>query len=148
LYELFDSSTSYFKNSNDHDKTLQQTKLNNKTKSKALILLFIGIGASSLPFAIPHILGGHGLYYGIHVASISLGSFLSLIGSITYKEFKTTRLFLVMCAFLAVTAAEAFSFINMVFPLVQSNIGMDGIISHFLILLMLSFFVIGIFRSN
>lgn len=53
-----------------------------------------------------------------------------------------------MCAFYAVTAAEAFSFINMVFPFIQATMGLDGIISHTLILLMLTFFVIGIFRSD
>lgn len=104
---------------------------------------------SSLPFAFPHILGGHGIYFAIHVASVSLGSFLSLVGFFTYKEFKTAKLFLVMCAFLAITIGETFSFINnMVTPLIPSSFGLDALISHGLILLTLSFFVLGIFRSN
>lgn len=53
-----------------------------------------------------------------------------------------------MCAFYAVTAAETFSFINLVSPFIPSSMGLDGIIAHTLILLMLTFFVIGIFRSD
>ncbi|MBI5377909.1 MAG: hypothetical protein HZA82_04730 [Thaumarchaeota archaeon] len=127
---------------------MERAPLNYKTKSKLLLVSFLFIGLSSLPFAFPHILVGHGIYYVIHVASISLGAFLSLIGFFTYREFRTTRLFLIMCAFLAVTVAESFSLINMLFPLLVSPIGLESVISHGLILLMLSFFVTGIFRSN
>jgi hypothetical protein len=127
---------------------MEQAPLTHKSKSKLLLVSFLIIGLSSLPFAFPHIMVGHGIYYMIHVASISLGAFLSLVGFITYKEFRTTRLLLVMCAFLAVTVAESFSFVNMVFPITPSPIGFEGMISHGLILLMLTFFASGIFRSN
>jgi hypothetical protein len=127
---------------------MEQAPLTYKSKSKLLLISFLIIGLSSLPFAFPHIMVGHGIYYMIHVASISLGAFLSLVGFITYKEFHTTRLLLVMCAFLAVTVAESFSFVNMVFPIAPSPIGFEGMISHGLILLMLTFFASGIFRSN
>lgn len=127
---------------------MEKAPLTYKTKSKLLLISFLIIGLSSLPFAFPHILVGHGIYYMIHVASISLGAFLSLIGFFTYKEFRTARLFLVMCAFLAVTVAESFSFVNMIIPITPSPIGFEGIISHGLILLMLTFFASGIFRSN
>ena len=53
-----------------------------------------------------------------------------------------------MCAFYAVTAAETFSFINLVFPFIPTSVGLDGLISHTLILSMLLCFVIGIFRSD
>lgn len=126
-----------------------QRVLDYRTKSKLLIISFLLIGLSSLPFAFPHILGGHGAYFVIHVASISLGSFLSLVGFFTYREFKTTKLFLVMCAFLAITVGETFSFVNnMIIPLIPSSFGLDALISHGLILLTLSFFALGIFRSN
>ncbi|TBR12155.1 MAG: hypothetical protein EPO62_00505 [Candidatus Nitrosotenuis sp.] len=98
--------------------------------------------------AIPHILVGHGLHAAIHIISIALGTFLSVVGLFTYTTFKTKRLFLMMCAFYAVTAAETFSFVNLVFPFIPSSMGLDGIIAHTLILLMLTFFVIGIFRSD
>jgi len=113
-----------------------------------LVILSISICGATIPFAIPHILVGHGLHAVIHITSIALGTFLSVIGLFAYKTFKTTRLFLMMCAFYAVTAAEAFSFLNLIFPFVPSNVGLDGLIAHTLILLMLTFFVIGIFRSD
>lgn len=126
-----------------------QRVLDHRAKSKLLIVSSFLIGLSSLPFAYPHVFGGHGIYFAIHVASISLGTFLTLVGFFTYREFQTTKLFLVMCAFLAVTVGETFSFINnMIVPLIPSSFGPDAIISHGLILIMLSFFVLGIFRSN
>lgn len=91
---------------------------------------------------------GHGLHAAIHIISIALGTFLCVVGLFTYRSFKTTRLFLMMCAFYAVTAAETFSFINLVFPFIPTNVGLDGLISHTLILSMLLCFVIGIFRSD
>ena len=127
---------------------MKQVPLTYRTKSKLLLVSFLIIGLSSLPFAFPHILVGHGFYYMIHVASISLGAFLSMVGFFTYREFRTTRLFLIMCAFLAVTVAESFSFINMIIPIAPAPIGLEGMISHGLILLMLTFFASGIFRSN
>jgi hypothetical protein len=127
---------------------MEQAPLTYRTKSKLLLASFLIIGLSSLPFAFPHILVGHGIYYMMHVASISLGAFLCLVGFFTYRAFHTTRLFLVMCAFLAVTMAESFSFVNMIFLISPSPIGLEGMISHGLILLMLTFFASGIFRSN
>ncbi len=127
---------------------MQQPGLDYKTKSKLLVISSLIIGLSSLPFAFPHILVGHGIYFAIHMASISLGAFLSLVGFFTYRDFKTPKLFLIMCAFLAITIGETFSFINMIMPLIPSSLGLDVLISHGLILLTLSFFVVGIFRSN
>lgn len=126
-----------------------QRVLDHKTKSKLLIVSSLLIWLSSLPFAFPHVLVGHGVYFVIHVASISIGAFLSLVGFFTYREFHTTKLFLVMCAFLAITVGETFSFINnMIIPFIPSSFGLDALISHGLILLTLSFFALGIFRSN
>lgn len=127
---------------------MQRTFTTTNSKSKLLVILSIGICGATLPFAIPHIIVGHGLHAAIHIISMALGTFLSVVGLFTYKSFKTTRLFLMMCAFYAVTAAETFSYLNMVFPFVPTNFGLDGLISHTLILSMLAFFVIGIFRSD
>ncbi len=126
-----------------------QRVLDHRTKSKLLVISFLLVGLSSLPFAYPHVFVGHGVYFAIHAASIAIGTFLSLVGFFTYREFQTTKLFLVMCAFLAITIGETFSFINsMIIPFIPSSFGMDSLISHGLILLMLAFFALGIFRSN
>lgn len=127
---------------------MQSTRLDTRAKSKVLTISSLIIGLALLPFAFPHILIGHGAYFAIHMASISLGTFLSIVGFFTYREFKTVRLFLVMSAFAAITVGEAFSFVNMVIPFFASNFGLDSLISHGFILVMLAFFVIGIFRSN
>jgi hypothetical protein len=127
---------------------LQSTGLNTRAKSKVLMISSLIIGLSLLPFTFQHILIGHGTYFAIHIASISLGTFLSIVGFFTYREFKAAKLFLIMFAFVAITVGEAFSFINMITPFFASNFGLDSLISHGFILLMLSFFVVGIFRSN
>lgn len=127
---------------------MQNTTLNKKTKWKLLSLSFAAISIISLPFVLSHILVGHGSYFLIHIASIALGSFLSLIGIYTYLEFRTMRLFLIMCAFIAITIAESYSLLGMILQPLEFVAGIDVLISHSLILLMLSFFVAGIFKSN
>ena len=145
---MFEYSTSFFKTSPNHNQILQKTALSKKTKGKLLSLSFAAISIISLPFILSHILVGHGSYFLIHIASIALGSFLSLIGIYTYLEFRTTRLFLVMCAFVAITIAESYSLVGMILQPLEFVAGLDVLISHSLILLMLSFFVAGIFKSN
>ncbi len=58
------------------------------------------------------------------------------------------RLFLIMCAFIAITIAESYSLLGMILQPLEFVAGIDVLISHSLILLMLSFFVAGIFKSN
>lgn len=91
---------------------------------------------------------GHGVYVGIHIVSTVLGSFLSVVSFLTYSEFRTKRLLLVTFAFFAISTAEAVSLINYVLPFTALSTGFDAIITHGLILLMLSFFAIGVFRSD
>jgi len=145
---LFEYSTSFLKTLPNHNQILQKTELSKKTKVRLLSLSFAAISIISLPFVLSHILVGHGSYFLIHIGSIALGSFLSLIGIYTYLEFKTTRLFLVMCAFVAITMAECYSIVGMILQPLEFMAGIDVLISHSLILLMLSFFVAGIFKSN
>ena len=96
-------------------KNMQQVHLDTKGKSKTLLVISIVLILASLPVFLPHYIHGHGLHVSIHLASIILGSFLSVVGAITYLEFKTTRLFLMMCAFCAITTAEIASVVNIVF---------------------------------
>lgn len=141
--------TSFFKRRIfEKEDRLQSTGLNTRTKSKMLMASSLIIALALLPFAFPHILIGHGSYFAIHIASISLGTFLSIVGFFTYREFRLLKLFLIMLAFMAITIGEAFSFVNMITPFFASTFGFDSLISHGFILLMLTFFVVGIFRSN
>lgn len=85
---------------------------------------------------------------GIHTASIILGSFLSVVAAITYLKYRTTRLFLMLCAFLAITSAELIFALNTVFVFWAAYKSTDSIVTSGMILLMLTFFSVGIFRTD
>ena len=127
---------------------MQQLHLDNKRKFKILLLITGVITAVSVPLFLPHFLHGHGFHTVIHIAGIILGSFLSVVGAITYLEYKTTRLLLVFFAFFTVTVAEIVSALNMVFLFWPSYSSVDSTMTHLLILMMLTFFSIGIFRRD
>ena len=129
-------------------KNMQKAQLDNKKKSKILFVISAILITVSIPVFFPHFTEGHGLHAGIHIASIILGSFLSVIGTLTYLDFRTKRLFLMMCAFFAITTAEIVSAANAVFLFWPSFESTDSLITHGLILLMLSLFSVGIFRTD
>ena len=87
-------------------------------------------------------------YYTLHVVNVIFGLFLSMVDIITYLEFRNTRLLMVFSAFLAITVAESASLVNLISPIFETTYGIHDLITHGLILTMLSFFIIGIFRSD
>jgi len=127
---------------------MQKTSLTNKTKSKFLIILAVAVLLISIPLGSQIVTAEERAYYGIHLVSVILGSFLSIISALAYYDFKTQRLMLVTLAFLTITLAEAASIGNLVVPFFDTAYGIHGFVTHGLILLMLFFFSIGIFRSD
>lgn len=127
---------------------MQKIQLDSRKKLWILFSVSIILLASSIPIFFPHFMHGHGLHMGIHTASIILGSFLSVISIITYAEYKTTRLFLMMCAFLAITSAEAVFALNTVMLFWPAYTTTDSIVTSAMILLMLVFFSVGVFRTD
>ena len=127
---------------------MQKSHLDNKGKSKILFLLSITLGIITIPLSISHFIEGHGIHLGIHIASITLGSFLSVVGAMTYLEYRINRLLFVMFAFAAITTAEIVSTANFLLFFQESYINMDSLLTHGLILLMLSLFSLGIFRTD
>ena len=127
---------------------MQKSHLDNKGKSKILFLLSITLGIITIPLSISHFIEGHGIHLGIHIASITLGSFLSVVGAMTYLEYRINRLLFVMFAFAAITTAEIVSTANFLLFFQESYISMDSLLTHGLILLMLSLFSLGIFRTD
>lgn len=130
------------------NEVVQHLYLDGKTKIRILGLLSIAMSASLIPIFFPHFMHGHGLHMAIHIACIILGSFLSIIGTITYIRYKTTRLFLMMCAFFAITSAEVVFAFNTLFVFWASYTSTDSIVTSGLVLLMLVFFSAGIFRTD
>lgn len=127
---------------------MQKVHLDNKGKFKILTIVTCALIAVCVPLFLPHFEHGHGLHTIIHLSGIILGSFLSVVGAITYLEYKTPRLLLVFFAFSAITIAEILSAVNMLLVFWPSYSSIDSMITHLLILMMLTFFSIGIFRRD
>jgi hypothetical protein len=127
---------------------LQKSALSLKHKTKILVLVAVTTIVISIPLGFDNVDISERGYFALHVVNVIFGSFLSVIGIFTYLSFRNTRLLMIFSAFLAITIAEGASTINLIYPLFETIYGIHDIITHGLILLMLSFFMIGIFRSD
>jgi len=119
-----------------------------KDKTNILLVVAVAVLLISVPIGFEEIDSSERGYYAIHVASLIFGLFLSILGFLTYLEFRNTRLLMMFSAFVAITIAESTSLINLFYPFFEDTIGMHGYVTHGLILVMLSFFIVGIFRSD
>lgn len=124
------------------------SRLDNKSKSKLLGILVLSGLVILIPITSENFTDENKIHISVHIASTFLGLFLSLVAVITYFEFKTSRLFLVFCAFATITSVELFSIISYILSDIPPTPNIDTLVTHGLIFTMLSFFVIGIFRSD
>ena len=127
---------------------LQIERLSNTTKFKILGAVIAVSLLILIPLSSPNFTLENQYHVVLHICSVIIGTFLSIIGFLTYKAFRTTRLFLVMCAFMSITSLELFSIMSFIMaphpPIIES----DSLITHGIIFVMLLFFAIGIFRSD
>ena len=130
------------------NKTLQKPALSIKDKTNVLLIIAVAVLLISIPMGLEIVDPSEGGYYAIHVISMIFGLFLSVLGLITYLEFRNMRLLMVFFAFVAITISEATSWVNLVHPFFENSYGIHGYVTHSLILVMLSFFIVGIFRSD
>lgn len=127
---------------------MQVSRLDNKSKSKLLCVL-VAVGLIVLiPMTSENFTDENKIHVSIHISSIILGLFLSIVAFVTFFEFRTSRLLLVMCAFITITSVELFAIFSFIFSEVPPTPSNDSLITHGLILTMLAFFAIGIFRSD
>lgn len=145
---MFDGYTNHFLLRERTLLIVQKTSLENNKKFQILALIAGVITIISIPVFLPHFFHGHGFHTVIHLSGIILGTFLSVIGALTYLEYKINRLLLVFLAFATITTAEILSALNMIFLFWASYTSVDSLITHLLILMMLTFFAIGIFRKD
>lgn len=127
---------------------MQKPALTIKDKTNILLVVAVAVLLISVPIGFESINSSERGYYAIHVVSLIFGLFLSVLGFLTYLEFRSTRLLMVFGAFVAITVAESTSWINLFYPFFENAYGIHGYVTHGLILVMLSFFIIGIFRSD
>ncbi|WP_428323726.1 hypothetical protein [Nitrosopumilus sp.] len=127
---------------------MQKPTLSIKEKTKILLIVSVTALVISIPLGFDRVDFEERGYYAIHVASVIFGLFLSIVGLITYLEFRNIRLLMIFGAFSAITVAESTSLANLLNPFFEITYGAHDFITHGLILVMLSFFIVGIFRSD
>ena len=127
---------------------MQKPTLSIKNKTKILVTIAAVALVVSIPLGFERVDASERGYYVLHVVSMIFGLFLTIVGIITYIEFKNTKLLMVFSAFLAITVAESASLVNLVTLIFETTYGIHDLITHGLILIMLLFFIIGIFRSD
>jgi hypothetical protein len=127
---------------------LQKPTLTIKDKTNILLAIAVSVLLISVPLGFENIDSSERGYYAIHIASLIFGIFLSVLGFLTFLEYRNTRLLMIFCAFVAITIAESTSLVNLFYPFFENTYGIHGYITHGLILVMLSFFIVGIFRTD
>jgi hypothetical protein len=126
---------------------LQKYPLNTKVKFKILVIVSALVLVVT-PFMIERSSIEQQLYLVLHIASVILGSFLSIVSILTYLDFRVQRLAMISVAFSAITVAELAPLVSYMIPFTDISYGTHSLIIHSLILVMLAFFVIGIFRTD
>lgn len=127
---------------------MQKPTLTIKDKTNILLVIAVSVLLISVPLGFENIDSSERGYYAIHIASLIFGLFLSALGFLTFLEYRNTRLLMIFCAFVAITIAESTSLVNLFYPFFENTYGVHGYITHGLILVMLSFFIVGIFRTD
>jgi len=127
---------------------LQKPTLSIKDKTNIFLVIAVAVLLISISIGFENVDSSERGYYTIHVVSLIFGLFLSVLAFLTYREFKTTRLLMVFGAFVAITLSEGVSWINLIYPFFESAYSIHDYVTHGLIFTMLSFFMIGIFRSD
>lgn len=71
------------------------------------------IALLAIPVIIPHVLHGyHMVHIGIHIAGLTLSSFLLILAIHAYKNLKTTRMMLTSISFSMFVSAEIVTLID------------------------------------
>lgn len=108
------------------------------------------IGILFLPIILPNIFHGlHIAHIFLHIAGISLATFLTISAAYAYVKIKTKKLMITTIAFSLFIVSEIITIINVTWPYTfyLGDITMEQI-SHMLIIGMLGVLSIGVFRRD
>lgn len=114
------------------------------------IVLATVLGSLSMPVIMPHALHGlHMAHILLHVAGITLSSFLAVIAIVAYYRLRTRRMGLAMAAFAIFCAAESLALIETTWPGIY---GPDMIslleVGHLLMITSMGLLALGAFRND
>ena len=108
------------------------------------------VGILAIPVILPHLFHGfHIFHISLHVAGITLASFLTILGVLAYNRLRTKRLLLSMIAFGVFATAESIALIDATWPTLY-DIGMLSLkeVGHLLIITSMGLLGMGVFRND
>ena len=114
------------------------------------ITILAVIGILFLPIIVPNLFHGlHTAHIFLHIAGISLATFLTISAAYAYVKIKTRKLIITTIAFSLFVVSEIINIIDVTWPYTfyLGNVTMEQI-SHMLIIGMLGIFSIGVFRRD
>ena len=114
------------------------------------IVVLVVIGTLAIPVIMPHLFHGfHIFHISLHVAGITLASFLTILGILAYYRLRTKRLLLSMIAFSVFAAAESIAMIDATWPTLY-DIGLLSLkeVVHLLIITSMGLLAMGVFRND
>lgn len=103
-----------------------------------------------VPLVLPHLLHPSVIYHVIiHIASITIAAFLTLISTMAYRRTGGTRTLFMALGFAALAVAETFYLLQAAGVLLALDIpSLDIEASHLILLAMLSMFGLGVLKVN
>lgn len=114
------------------------------------IVFAVVIGSLAVPVILPHAFHGfHMFHILLHIAGITLSSFLTVIAVIAYHRLRTKRMGLTMTAFAMFCSAESLVLLETTWPSLY-NLGMVSLleVGHLLMITSMGLLALGAFRND
>jgi hypothetical protein len=126
-----------------------QNLLESKSKLFTIVVIAV-VGTLAVPIIIPHIFHGFHIYHILlHVASISLAAFLTILSLNAYLRLRTKRMIITTIAFSIFIMAEIVTLIDVTWPTLY-DIGDLALleVGHVLMIVTLGLLAMGVFRND
>lgn len=102
------------------------------------------------PLVIPHIAHPAMIFHILlHLGSVTVAAFLSIISLLAYKRVAGTRILLMTVGFMALTISELLYFLDTTGVITSMHIpGINAELSHIILLAMLGLFGVGVLKPS
>ncbi len=114
------------------------------------IVFAVVVGSLATPVILPHAFHGfHVFHILLHVAGITLSSFLTVIAVIAYCRLRTKRMGLTMTAFMIFCGAESLALLETTWPGLYSVVMVSLLeVGHLLMITSMGLLALGAFRND
>lgn len=131
----------------------RRAPLKNITSNKYKLFIIISISIIAIlgiPVILPHITDTNLIYHiFLHIVSIIIAIFLSVVSTLAYKRNGDTRLLFMTLGFFSLVVVEILNLFYSIMEIEDTIIPIVDIeISHIILFVMLTLFGIGVFKVN